>query len=1176
MMSRLMVFVLLAVVFTMHCSDLGGNPSPTNADFSISPSWYSGGDRLEGPDIPDGAVVRIMIVSSEMSDTIRSSFEYGNAPEQIEGVPVGIQALFAVSMELPDGEVLFVGEKMIFETAAKTDVAIELHRIPPRSPGEFDVKKVGMGVVSLSWNDSSSMEHGFVMERMLSGEASFTERVVLDSNKTSFLDTIAYKGVVQYRLSAFNAAGRSSPVDGELVFSGGAVYVTEKDTFSVREDSSIEISRQDLFLNDTLSDPVPLTLELVCDSDKGTVDLIVKDLYRYTPSPDFFGRDSLRYRLLLDDTVKAEELIIVEVHPEEDPPIALADSGYSVKQDSVLRVSESQGLLANDFDPDEPGKKGYEVLFLDTGSVQYTQGDLKVNRNGSFIYTPPEGFLGKTEFFYKVLDSTGLSSESVRVTVSVTEKDNHDPVSHDDTFTVQEEDSLIDESVLLNDIDEDGMETVVVILIDSTENGRLDLGVDGMFSYYPSEDFYGVDSFSYKLKDDQNAYSEVSWVHIGVENVNDIPEALSDAYITPEDTAVTCAVLENDTDADGDSLEVLSAQGARNGELDIDSEKRSVVYTPERDFFGQDTFEYSISDGCGGTDSAQVIVTVEPRPDKPGFVDAGKQIDIYEGDLWVDTVRAFDPDGTVPDISVRSINPEATWITAEPLAGALVIRAEPSHSLVSSEPRLFTVKLQASDGQSEVVDSLCITVINRNLKPEVDFVNIKDGDVFAAGKDVSFGAQATDSDGEVECVKVLKNGTFLFADSAQPYEFTIPTIEHGVHTLRVQAHDNNGDSTCKELEIKTGRWIVNEPSLSLCSDKSPGYIVDDQGNHLMLQTQNSHSSMVRLYSLSSPNANWEKYPSGTDGYVDTSWTGKVEFYTCALAKHPTTGEIYVVVNRRHNVGEYGDFTDWYGTMVLRRLNGGIWETVGDTIRTDEDLSKVTFQEIQLAFLPSGEPVVKYLQRSAYGQKDHLLKKLEGETWVEMPGPVDGATVTYLKNLGQKLFSASVNYESYNNYQNRLHEHLSGQWSPVGADGLVSDGLENVVKDLALDHEGNPWMAYIQTYGIVRGFLKQFDGSSWKTVRADSLEQIRTVATLMNDTVPLHLMLKLGQSSKEVYVEKKYEDGCASFPINADNLPLDSYSVIVPAGQANGKPSFLAAETFDSSKFVKLFIYEEAE
>jgi hypothetical protein len=99
------------------------------------------------------------------------------------------------------------------------------------------------------------------------------------------------------------------------------------------------------------------------------------------------------------------------------------------------------------------------------------------------------------------------------------------------------------------------------------------------------------------------------------------PDAIDDSATTDEETPVTIAVLDNDSDPEGDPLTIIEFTQGAHGTVVIDPESGNPVYTPEANFTGTDTFTYTISDGHGGTDTATVTVTVNPVNDLPDAVD---------------------------------------------------------------------------------------------------------------------------------------------------------------------------------------------------------------------------------------------------------------------------------------------------------------------------------------------------------------------------------------------------------------------------------------------------------------------------------------------------------------------------------------------------------------------------
>src|SRR3546814_486410 len=93
------------------------------------------------------------------------------------------------------------------------------------------------------------------------------------------------------------------------------------------------------------------------------------------------------------------------------------------------------------------------------------------------------------------------------------------------------------------------------------------------------------------------------------------PEAQNDTATGAEDSALVIDVLGNDSSPGGGALTVAAVTQGANGSVTINPDN-SLTYTPTPDFFGTDSFAYTVSDGAGSA-TATVSVTVTPLPDSP-------------------------------------------------------------------------------------------------------------------------------------------------------------------------------------------------------------------------------------------------------------------------------------------------------------------------------------------------------------------------------------------------------------------------------------------------------------------------------------------------------------------------------------------------------------------------------
>jgi hypothetical protein len=98
-------------------------------------------------------------------------------------------------------------------------------------------------------------------------------------------------------------------------------------------------------------------------------------------------------------------------------------------------------------------------------------------------------------------------------------------------------------------------------------------------------------------------------------------------FTTVQNTALTIAgstLLANDSDPDADPLTITGVSGATNGTVAFNSQNNTVTFTPTSGFTGDAGFSYSISDGKGGTSTAQVSLSVTSPSDATQSLFAGQ------------------------------------------------------------------------------------------------------------------------------------------------------------------------------------------------------------------------------------------------------------------------------------------------------------------------------------------------------------------------------------------------------------------------------------------------------------------------------------------------------------------------------------------------------------------------
>ena len=124
--------------------------------------------------------------------------------------------------------------------------------------------------------------------------------------------------------------------------------------------------------------------------------------------------------------------------------------------------------------------------------------------------------------------------------------------------------------------------------------------------------------------------------------VNTDPEAVADVLFATQggvlEVDAADGLLANDTDADGDTLVVTLADvtSAGGGTITV-AEDGATTYEGAADFWGPDTFEYTISDGGDGVATGTVTVYVAPTRIPLAAVAGGRggfSVDGYLSNDW--------------------------------------------------------------------------------------------------------------------------------------------------------------------------------------------------------------------------------------------------------------------------------------------------------------------------------------------------------------------------------------------------------------------------------------------------------------------------------------------------------------------------------------------------------------
>jgi len=187
------------------------------------------------------------------------------------------------------------------------------------------------------------------------------------------------------------------------------------DVYGVDEDGMLVVdAAAGVLANDADAEADVLSVRLVRRPLRGALRLKSDGAFAYEPDAAFFGMDSFSY--VVDDGWGPGgnvATVLLAVNALPDPPVAAGDA-YDAGQDMTLAVDASCGLLANDVDAD--GDALTAELVSDV-----SEGTLNLNADGTFDYTPRDGYMGPDGFSYRTYDGE-MYSEVAAVEIAVGEQ----------------------------------------------------------------------------------------------------------------------------------------------------------------------------------------------------------------------------------------------------------------------------------------------------------------------------------------------------------------------------------------------------------------------------------------------------------------------------------------------------------------------------------------------------------------------------------------------------------------------------------------------------------------------------------------------------------------------------------------------------------------------------------
>ena len=214
-----------------------------------------------------------------------------------------------------------------------------------------------------------------------------------------------------------NQGDTSSATATVIVTAVNDVPVANADSFTVAEDGTLngDVLTDNGNGADNPGDEPSSVAPGSTSTGNGSLTLSSDGTFIYTPNPNFNGTDSFSYTLT-DSTPETsnETTATITVTAVNDLPVANADS-FTVAANGTLNGNV---LVDNGSGADNPGDAPASTT---PGATTISNGNLALNADGTFSYTPDPGFSGTDNFSYTLTDSTPDVSNEAVVTITVTD-----------------------------------------------------------------------------------------------------------------------------------------------------------------------------------------------------------------------------------------------------------------------------------------------------------------------------------------------------------------------------------------------------------------------------------------------------------------------------------------------------------------------------------------------------------------------------------------------------------------------------------------------------------------------------------------------------------------------------------------------------------------------------------
>jgi len=311
--------------------------------------------------------------------------------------------------------------------------------------------------------------------------------------------------------------------------------------------------------------------------------------------------------------------------------------------------------------------------------------------------------VGQYTIRYNATDASGNKALEVTREINVIAELNTAPVAIAKSYTVDEDTK--DNAVPLVGEDSNG-DILTYTIVTPPTHGKLG-GSGRDITYTPNADYFGIDSFSFKVNDG-TVDSAPAIVSIAV---IDVPEPLPPGVLPTaqdvtfdEDSIDNIITLAVANETEGNTLTYRITTQPTHGTMG--GVAPDVTYTPNANYFGEDSFVFTVNNGTTDLDPAKVTITVTDVPEPPSLAPTAtaQSITLNEDTTKDIVLEGNDSDGKSLTYSIVTppvhgvligTTPNVTYIPDENYDGNDTFEFKVNNGTEDSTPATVSITLNA-------------------------------------------------------------------------------------------------------------------------------------------------------------------------------------------------------------------------------------------------------------------------------------------------------------------------------------------------------------------------------------------------------------------------------------------------------------------------------------------------